>query len=142
MHQNLLTLENTRTAFALKLILGFPLVGIVWTCIIYFLSDSGQLNFNIAYWIGGSGISVGILCLISKGIFQIVWWLWNKIIFLVDTTITWLTLPLFYFLVFSPFALILRAIGKADMKHPNKNLPSYWTDSDQPSSVKQYFRQF
>ena len=135
-------MKNNRQSFALKLILGFPLVGIVWTCIIYFLSDSGLLNFNIAYWVGGSGISVGVLCLISNEIFQIVWWLWNKIIFLVDTTITWLTLTFFYFLVFSPFALLLRAFGKADMKYPNRNLPSYWKDVDQPNSAKQYFRQF
>jgi len=135
-------MENERSAFALKLILGFPLVGIVWTCIICFLSDSRQLNFNIAYWIGGIGISIGVLCLVSRGIFQIVWWLWNKIIFLIDTTITWLTLPLFYFLVFTPFALLLRAVGKADMQNSNKNLPSYWKDSEKPSSAKQYFRQF
>ena len=135
-------MANKRSAFALKLILGFPLVGIVWTYIFYSLSDSGQLNFHIAYWIGGIGISIGVLCLGSKSIFQIVWWFWNKIIFLVDTTITWLTLPLFYFLVLTPFALLLRAIGKADMKHPNKKLKSYWKDTDQPSSAKQYFRQF
>ena len=135
-------MAKKRSAFALKLILGFPLVGIVWTFIIYFLSDSEHLNFKIAYWIGGIGISTGVICLLSKGIFQIVRWLWNKIIFLIDTTITWLTLPLFYFLVFSPFALLLRAIGKADMKNPNKNLPSFWKDSDQPTSLKQYFRQF
>jgi hypothetical protein len=135
-------MANKRSAFALMLILGFPLVGIVWTYIFYSLSDSGQLNFHIAYWIGGIGISIGVLCLGSKSIFQIVWWFWNKIIFLVDTTITWLTLPLFYFLVLTPFALLLRAIGKADMKHPNKKLKSYWKDTDQPSSAKQYFRQF
>ena len=135
-------MANKRTAFALKLILGFPLVGIVWTCIIYFLSDSEHLNFNIAYWIGGIGISIGVLCLLSKGIFQIVWCLWNKIIFLIDTTITWLTLPLFYFVIFSPFAVILRMFGKADMKDPKNNLQSYWKDVEQPSSAKQYLRQF
>ena len=135
-------MANKRSAFALKLILGFPLVGIVWTCIIYFLSDSERLNFNIAYWIGGIGISSGVLCLLSKGIFQIVWWLWNKIIFLIDTTITWLTLPLFYFVIFTPFALLLRAVGKADMQNSNNNLPSYWKDVEQPSSAKQYLRQF
>ena len=135
-------MANKRSAFALKLILGFPLVGIVWTCIIYFLSDSERLNFNIAYWIGGIGISSGVLCLLSKGIFQIVWCLWNKIIFLIDITITWLTLPLFYFLIFSPFAILLRMFGKADIKHPKNNLQSYWKDVEQPSSAKQYLRQF
>jgi hypothetical protein len=135
-------MKNNSQAFAIKLILGFPLVGVVWTCIIYFLSGSEQLNFNIAYWIGGIGISIGVLCLVSKGIFQIVWWLWNKIIFIIDTTITWLTLSIFYFLVFSPFALLLRAFGKLDMKNPNNYLASYWKDYDQPNSAKQYFRQF
>ena len=133
---------NIRPGFALKLILGFPLVGIVWTSILYFLSSSEHLNFNIAYWIGGIGISIGVLCLVSKGIFQIVWWFWNKIILLIDTSITWLTLPLFYFLVFTPFALLVRAVGKADMKSPNKNLKSHWKDAEQPNSVKQYLRQF
>ena len=135
-------MANKRSAFALKLIIGFPLVGIVWTCIIYFLSDSGYLNFNIAYWIGGIGISTGALCLLSKSVFQIIWWLWNKIIFLIDTTIIWLTLPLFYFVIFSPFAVILRMFGKADMKHPNNNLQSYWKDVEQPTSARQYLRLF
>ena len=135
-------MANKRSAFALKLILGFPLVGIVWTFIIYFLSDAEHLNFNIAYCIGGIGISTGVLCLLSKGIFQIVWWLWNKILFLIDATITWFTLPLFYFLIFSPFAVILRMFGKADMKHPKNNLQSYWKDVEQPSSARQYLRQF
>ena len=135
-------MKNNRRTFALKLILGFPLVGIVWTCIVYFLSDYEYLNLNIAYLIGGIGISIGVLCIVSKSIFQIVWWFWNKIIFLIDTIFILLTLPLFYFLVFSPYALLLRAIGKADMKNPNKNLPSYWKDSDKPISAKQYLRQF
>jgi hypothetical protein len=135
-------MKNNSQAFAIKLILGFPLVGVVWTCIIYFLSDSEHLNFNIAYWIGGIGISIGVLCLLSKGIFKIVLWLWNRIIFLIDTTITWLTLPFFYFLIFSPFALLLRAIGKADIKYPNTKFKSYWKDSEQPISMKQYLRQF
>ena len=135
-------MKNHRPTFALKLIVGFPLVGIVWTCIVYFLSDSGRLNLNIAYLIGSIGISIGVLCFVSKSIFQIVWWFWNKIIFLIDIVFIWLTLPLFYFLVFSPYALLLRAIGKADMKNPNKNLPSYWKDSEKPISAKQYLRQF
>ena len=135
-------MKKNRQAFATKLFIGFPLLGIVWTCIIYLLSDSEHLNFNIAYWIGGIGISTGVLCLVSKVIFQIVWWLWNRIIFIIDTTITWLTLPFFYFLILSPFALFLRAIGKANIKYPNKNLKSFWKDSEQPSSMKQYFRQF
>ena len=135
-------MKNNRQAFAFKLIIGFPLAGIIWTFIIYFVSASGQLNFNIAYLIGGMGISVGALCLVSKNVSKIVSLFWNKFILLIDTTITWFTLPLFFFIIFSPFALLLRAFGKAGMKLPTKNQPSYWKDVDQQKSVKQYFRQF
>ena len=135
-------MENTRTAFALKLILGSPFVGILWTCIIYFLFDSGQLNFNIAYWVGGIGIIVGVICFISDAIFKNLWWLWKKIIFIVDFLIVWLTLPFFYFLIFTPFSILLRKLGKANMKHPNKNIKSYWRVVEQPEFKEQYLRRF
>lgn len=135
-------MKDSRSAFALKLILGFPIVGVVWTFIIYFLSDSRSLNFSFTYWVGGTGICIGILCILSKFIFQIIWWLWSKVIFLIDTSITWLTLPLFYFLVFTPFALLLRVVGKAGIKQTKNNPQSYWKDVEQSSSSKQYLRQF
>ncbi len=135
-------MEMNRSAFALKLIVGFPLVGFFWTFIIFFLSNSETFNFNIAYFIGGIGVSLGLLCLSSKGIFQFAWRCWQKLILIIDTTITWLTLPIFYYLIFSPFALLLRLLGKANMKHPNKNLSSYWKDAERPNSLKQYLRQF
>ena len=135
-------MESSRSSFSLKLIIGFPIVGIVWASIIYFLSDSETLNFNIAYWIAGVGIFLGLLCLLSKSIFLLVWWMWCKIIFIIDTAITWFTLPIFYYLIFSPFATLLRFFGKANMRNSNMNQESYWKDIDQPSSSSQYLRQF
>lgn len=135
-------MKNNRTAFSLKLILGFPFVGIVWTGIIYTSSDAETLNFNIAYWIGSIGILLGLFCLLSKSIFQIIWKLWHKLILIIDTAITWLTLPLFFYLIFSPFAVLLRASGKAQMKSPRKDKESFWEDYAQTKSLKQYLRQF
>ena len=134
--------KNSRSDFSLKLILGFPFVGVVWTIIIYFLSGSENLNFKIAYWIGGTGISLGLFCLLSEKIFMVVRWLWHKLIFIIDIVIIWLTLPIFYYLIFSPFALILRLLGKANMKKMSPNKETFWQPIKQPDSNKQYLRQF
>lgn len=135
-------MENNKISFAFKLILSFPFVGILWTWVIYFISDTNSLNFNIAYWIGGLGVSVGLLCLVSKSIYRVVFYLWCKIISVLDTAITWISLPVFYYLIFSPFALLIRLTGKASMNQPCKNKSTYWKYSEQPSSEKQYLRQF
>ena len=135
-------MPRNKIAFSLKLIIGFPLVGIFWTIIIYFINDSHSFHFNIAYWIGGTGIILGLLCLISTYIFNLVWKFWHKLIFILDIIITWITLPIFYYLIFSPFALLLRAFGMAQMKNPARRKSSFWKDAEQPNSAKQYLRQF
>ena len=141
-YSNIKQSPKERLQFSLKLILGFPIVGVIWTAIIYFLSDTSRLNFNIAYWIGGIGIVLGMLCLMNLSIFRLTSWLWHKLIFLIDTAITWLTMPIFYYLVFSPFALILRVLGKANMKKMSPNKETFWQEIKQPNSSKQYLRQF
>lgn len=135
-------LLEERLRFSLKLIFGFPIVGLIWTGIIYFLSDVGKLNFNIAYCIGGIGITLGIITLLSESIFRWVWRGWCKLIFLVDTSIIWLTLPIFYYIIFSPFALILRALGKVNMKKKSSQKETFWRLVKQPDSDRQYLRQF
>ena len=141
-HSNIKQLLEERLRFSLKLIFGFPIVGLIWTAIIYFLSDAGTLNFNIAYCIGGIGITLGIITLLSESIFRWVWCGWCKLIFLIDTSIIWLTLPIFYYLIFSPFALILRALGKVNMKKTSPPKETFWQLVKQPDSDKQYLRQF
>ena len=142
MDSNVKESQKQRLRFSLKLIIGLPIVGVIWTSIIYFLSDTSKLNFNIAYWIGGIGIFLGILCLINERIFRLTSWLWHKLVFLIDTAITWLTMPIFYYLIFSPFALILRVLGKANMKKNSPNKETFWQEIKHPKSSKQYLRQF
>lgn len=134
--------RKERFQFSLKLVFGFPIVGVIWTAIIYFLSDTSRLNFNIAYWIGGIGIVLGILCLMIESIFRLTSWLWHNLVSLIDTAMTWLSMPIFYYLIFSPFALILRVLGKINLKEMSPNKETYWQSIKQPDSNKQYLRQF
>ena len=133
---------KARRTFALKLIIGFPCIGMIWAILIFLFSSSGILNFKIAYWIGGTGISIGTLCLISQFIGQIVWTTWNHLASIIDSIIIWSTLPIFYYILFSPFAIFIRFCGKASMKKMTPNSPTFWKDVKQASTKKQYFRQF
>ena len=121
--------------------LGFPIVGLVWTCLIYFFSNSNTFNLNIAYWIGSVGIAAGLLCLISPMMNALIWTVWNRLIAIIDTVITWSTLPIFYYIFFCPFALLIRFFGKATMQNQNENKVTYWKEVDENTSKKQYLRQ-
>ena len=135
-------MKDNRSTFAIKFMLGFPIVGIVWTCIIYFLSDSGNFNFNIAFWIGGIGVALGFSCIISQYAYTFIFKSWNVLIRFIDICITWATLPLFYFFLFTPFAFALRFFGKATMKKTSPQSTTFWKTVNPPSSIKQYLRQF
>ena len=128
--------------FAFKLIFGFPVAGIVWTFLIYYFSGSEIPKFKIAYWIGGVGATLGSLCILSQFSYNLIYKLWVNLIHFIDICITWITLPLFYFFLFTPFALILRCFGKACMKKTSPSDTTFWKVVNPPSSLKQYLRQF
>lgn len=128
--------------FAIKFIVGFPIVGLVWTFLIYFFSGAEGLNFYIAYWIGGIGVALGALCILSHYVYTLIFKLWNLLIRFIDLCITWTTLPLFYYLLFTPFAFALRFFGKAAMKKNSPQSTTFWKSVNPPSSLKQYLRQF
>ena len=128
--------------FALKLIIGFPIAGLVWTFLIYYFSGAESLNFNIAYWIGGIGIALGAVCILSHYAYTLIFKLWNLLIRFIDLCITWTTLPLFYYLLFTPFAFALRFFGKAAMKKNSPQNTTFWKSVNPPASLKQYLRQF
>jgi hypothetical protein len=128
--------------FSVKLILGFPIAGLVWTFLIYFFSGAESPNFKIAYLIGGIGFGLGALCILSKYAHTLIYKLWNFLIRFIDISIIWTTLPFFYFFLFTPFAFILRIFGKAGMRKANPQSKTFWKTKNSPSSLKQYLRQF
>jgi len=134
--------DRQRKALAIKFVLGFPIVGLVWTLIIYQFSDSEVINFKIACVIGGFGLGMGLLCILSETFSSKTWFFWQILIKIIDTTIIWLTLPVFFYLIFSPFAFLLRTFGKSSMTKKIINIQSYWQNVVEPKSKKQYLRQF
>ena len=130
-----------RFFFCLKFIVGFPLVGLIWTGLIFYFSNSESLNFRIAYWFGSIGIFLGFLCLIFQYFYQLIRKIWDNIIFLLDALITWTILPIFFYTLLTPFGLILQIFGKAKMKSKSHK-KTFWIDIEQPASKRRYLSQF
>ena len=110
--------------------------------LVYYFSGTESLNFIIAYWIGGTGFALGALCILSRYAFALIFKMWNLLIQLIDLCITWTSLPIFYYLLFTPFAFALRFVGKATMKKMTPESTTFWKTVNPPSSLKQYLRQF
>ena len=132
---------NNKTEFAGKIIIGFPVIGIVWTYLIFWLTDAHSPDFWIAYGVGGIGLALGIFCLLSTTFYHLISKLWEKLVSFLDLVVTWITLPLFYYFIFSPFAVVIRIFGKATLNKKNKKA-TFWVDVSPTTSLKQYFRQF
>jgi hypothetical protein len=128
--------------FAFKLIIGFPIAGLVWTYLIYHFSGSEFPNFNIALWIGGTGVALGVLCMLWQNAYSLIFKIWNLLIQFIDLCITWTTLPFFYYFLFTPFAFALRIFGKASMKKMSPKSTTFWKTINPPPSLIQYLRQF
>jgi hypothetical protein len=136
-------LKNRKNIFfAIKLIVGFPIAGIVWTFLIYYFSSAEIPNLKIAYWIGGIGVTLGVLSILSRHTYTLIFKIWNLLIRCIDLCIIWMTLPFFYYFLFTPFAFALRFFGKATMKKTSPQKTTFWKTVRQPSSLKQYLRQF
>ena len=130
--------------FSVKLLLSFPIAGLFWTFLIYFLGDENNLNWRIFGWIGGIGISVAIASLLSFRVGHLVWILWFSAVVTIDKLIVWATLPIFFLLLFSPYAAVVHLFRKKSLRKTisNKESKTYWLDEKPIKSEYQYFRQF
>jgi hypothetical protein len=134
--------KEERQSFALRLIIGFPIIGCVWTFIVKYFNSADQWNFYVLGIIGGLGVSLGCLSYLSKSFGNCTWKIWRRLISFIDKIIIWTLLPVFFYTLLSPYAYVLRLLGKSGLKKLDPNIKTYWKDVDQPDSTKRYLQQF
>ncbi len=134
--------KKERQSYALRLIIGFPIIGCVWMFIFKYFNSAAQWNFYVLGIIGGLGVSLGCLSYLSKSFGNGTWKMWRILILLIDKIIIWTLLPLFFYTFLSPYAYVLRLLGKSGLKKLAPNSKTYWQDVDQPDSIKRYLQQF
>ena len=127
---------------SLRLLVGLPIVGLIWTVIIRVFGENQEMNWYVLGGFGFVGLSIGTLSLLLPAFGRVTYFAWHSLINLIDQIIIWTTLPLFYYIIFCPYSLLIRLFGKSNLKDRTCSEYSYWKNVEQPKSNRRYIQQF
>lgn len=133
--------HDVRT-LALKILIGLPLAGFIWTIIVRFLGSNELWNWNIMIIFSSLGAVLGGGSLAYYPFGTSVSRFWNQFIGLIDLVIVWSCLPLFYYSILTPYSFVIRIQGKSNFSHRKQNTGSYWNDVAKPKNTRRYLQQF
>jgi hypothetical protein len=129
-----------RRKFALSLIIGFPCAALVFGLIYRMIHHAWKPSF---VWLGVIGLGAGVVLWLLPRIakpFYLVWFFFACCMGIVMGNLLFIV---FFYLVFTPLGLALRATGrKAFTKGFDRNTPTYWRDAEKGVDLKRYYRQF
>ena len=127
---------------SLRLLVGLPIVGLIWTLIIRVFGESQEMNWFVFAGFASVGLSIGILSLILPLFGRVTYFAWHSLINLIDQLIIWTSLPLFYYVIFCPYSLLIRLFGKSKLKGRKMTSASYWENVEKAKSKHRYIQQF
>ena len=133
---------NDVRGLALKLLIGLPVAGFIWTIIIRFAGSTQLWNWNILIVFASFGAVLGLFSLAYYPFGVSVYRFWNQLIGLIDLLIVWICLLFFYYMVFTPYAFFIRILGKSKFTLKKHKIHTYWKDVDKPKNSTRYLQQF
>ncbi len=134
--------QNEVRALALKILICLPLAGFLWTIIFRHLVSSELWNWHILIVFSSIGAVLGLGSLAYYPFGISVYRFWNQLIFLIDLLIVWLCLPLFYYIILTPYSLVIRLLRKSKLSLRKPNTSSYWKNITKPRNNRRYLQQF
>jgi hypothetical protein len=94
-------------------------------------------------WLGVIGLAVGVVLWLLPQIARPFYRAWYFIACCMGFVVGNTVLSLFYFLVFTPIGLALRAASRLSLrKQPDKLRTTYWADAEKEVDSSRYYRQF
>ena len=134
--------QNDVRGLALKILIGLPLAGFLWTIIFRFWGSNELWNWNILIVFASLGAVLGLGSLAYYPFGISVYRFWNQLIGLIDQLIVWLCLPLFYYIILTPYSFAIRICGKSKLSFRKHKISSYWKDVAKPKNSRRYLQQF
>lgn len=132
--------RRARKKFAVSLIIGFPIIAVVFSAIA-FLKTHALNHFSL--WLGVIGLAVGVVLWLLPQIAKPLYVAWYFLACCLGFVISNLLFTLFFYLVFTPFGLLLRLRHQKPIKKGfDKSRSSYWRDAEKAVDLKRYYRQF
>jgi Saxitoxin biosynthesis operon protein SxtJ len=121
--------------FAVLWLVFFGLMGAWWRY------DTG--TYAVAKWLWIAALTVGPLGIAIPSLLRPIYVAWMVAAFPIGWTVSHVMLFVIYFLVLTPFGLIVKATGHDPMKRSfDPAAQTYWTEHRTGDDPKTYFRQF
>ena len=129
-----------RKKFAGSLVIGFPVIAVVFSLVTWLVKHS----WNPFFWkLGVIGLAVGVVLWLAPQIarpFYVVWYFLGCCVGIVVGNIVF---ALFFYLVFTPFGLLRRAANRKSFpKGFDRSASTYWQPAEKGVDLKRYYRQF
>lgn len=129
-----------RRKFAVSLIIGFPIIAVLFGVGTFVAKHSWKPFF---LWLGLIGLAVGVVLWLVPQIAKPFYMVWYFIACCMGLVIGNTLFALFFYLVFTPMGLCLRLRRRpAITKGFNQAQKSYWRDAEKSVALKRYYRQF
>ena len=134
--------NQDRKAIAKKLLFFSPILGLAWTSILFLTGVHEDWSWVLWYSISITGCSIGLLGFLSITLGNLICSVWFILLTFIDKLIIWTVLPIFFYLILSPYSIIVRFFRKNDFQKTKRDTTSYWHDAESPKKVERYLRQF
>ena len=130
---------RARKKFAVSLIIGFPVIAIVFALVTFCAKHAWKPFF---LWLGGIGLAAGVVLWLVPQIAKPFYLAWYFLACCMGIVIGNALFALFFYLVFTPLGLCLRLRRNQGItKSFDKSRKSYWRDAEKPVDLKRYYRQ-
>ena len=131
-----------RKKFAVSLIIGFPVLALIFTGVGMIKTHSVTIP-NFCLWLGGIGFAVGVVFWLIPQIsrpFYLVWYFLACCMGFVTGNVL---LSLFFYVVITPLGLLMRLGGRDPLRKKfDRTTPTYWLDAEKVIDLNRYYRQF
>ena len=100
--------------------------------------DAGTLTIAIA----ATGVAVGLVGLVRPDAIRYVYTGWMIAAFPIGWTISRVIVTLLFYLVFAPFALVFRLLGRDALRLHRRTPTTYWIETKGGEPPESYYAQF
>lgn len=100
--------------------------------------DTGTTTMTL----GAAGAVLGTLGFVAPAALRYVYTGWMIAAFPIGWTISRVIVTLLFYLVFTPFSLVFKLMGRDALHRRRQTLASYWTPAERAGSAESYLGQF
>ncbi len=99
-------------------------------------------NFGGGMWLLGGAVFVGVPAILGWRIILPAYWAWMGLAYMLHKIMFPLMFGAFYYLVFFPIGIVMRAIGHDPLRLKRPSQGSYWVPLDCAGGPEDYERQY